>query len=88
MAINMMCEKSECKHYFEDCCMKNLIEERIHISEDGYCLTYEPGVNDAYKEIDKMADGEIQAEQTSNYVYESEPTCNICGKPVIECDRG
>ncbi|AEY65399.1 hypothetical protein Clo1100_1147 [Clostridium sp. BNL1100] len=60
MAINMMCERSTCKHYFEDCCMRNLQEESIHIDECGYCQTFEPGVNDAYEEMDKMTDDEIK----------------------------
>ncbi len=27
-------------------------------------------------------------EQTSEYLYEIEPTCRICHKPVSQCDRG
>ncbi len=68
--------------------MKNIQEESIHIDERGYCQTFEPGVNDAYTEMDKMPDKEIQKEQTSKYVYENEPTCDVCGKPVSQCDRG
>ncbi len=87
MAINMMCERSTCKHYFECLCMKNIQEESIHIDERGYCQTYEPGVNEAYTEMDRMA-GEIQKEQKNEDVYETEPTCDVCGKPVSQCDRG
>ena len=54
----MMCERSTCKHYFEDCCMRNFNEERIEINSNGYCRTYEPGVNKAYEETDK-ADAEV-----------------------------
>lgn len=62
MAINMMCEKSSCKHYFEDCCMRNLQEERIHINANGYCQTYESGVNQAYADMEKMFDEEQRSE--------------------------
>lgn len=60
MAINMMCTRSTCKYYFEDCCMRNLNEERIEINSDGYYETYEPGVNDAYAEMDKADVEEIE----------------------------
>ncbi len=60
MAINMMCERSTCKHYFEDCCMRNLSEERIEINANGYCTTYVPGVSEMYADIEKMSDDEIE----------------------------
>jgi hypothetical protein len=33
--------------------MRNLNEERIEINSEGYCQTYEPGVNEAYAEMDR-----------------------------------
>lgn len=48
MAINMMCMNSECKHYWEDNCMKNINEERIEIDENGKCETFEKGISDLY----------------------------------------
>lgn len=50
MAINMMCENSECKHYWEDNCMRNMNEERINIDASGTCTTFEEGVNELYKQ--------------------------------------
>lgn len=50
MAINMMCMNTECKHYWEDNCMKNLDEERIEIDADGKCTTFEKGTNELYKQ--------------------------------------
>lgn len=49
MAINMMCTNSECKHYWEDNCMRNIYEERIEIDGNGMCITFENGVNELYK---------------------------------------
>lgn len=48
MAINMMCMKSTCRFYWEDCCTRNLQEERIVIDENGNCETFEAGVSDFY----------------------------------------
>jgi hypothetical protein len=48
MAINMMCMNSECKHYYEDNCMRNINEERIEIDENGQCLTFEKGRSELY----------------------------------------
>lgn len=48
MAINMMCMKSNCKYYYEDCCTRNINEERIVINENGQCETFEEGESDWY----------------------------------------
>lgn len=48
MAINMMCMKSNCKNYYEDCCTRNINEERIVIDENGQCETFEEGKSDWY----------------------------------------
>ena len=50
MAINMMCMNSECKYYWEDCCTRNIQEERIVINAYGECETFEKGVSDWYQE--------------------------------------
>jgi hypothetical protein len=50
MAINMMCTNSDCKYYWEDCCTRNLQEERIIIDSDGKCETFEEGISDFYNE--------------------------------------
>lgn len=50
MAINIRCENSECKHYWEDNCMRNMLEERIDIDSNGTCITFEEGVNDLYNQ--------------------------------------
>lgn len=44
MAINMICLNSKCKHYWEDCCQKNIEETRIVIDEYGKCNSFEEGV--------------------------------------------
>ncbi len=59
MAINMICHNGECRHYWENCCRKNLDETIIEIDEDGNCKSYEKGVCDWYyeeevKELDKL----------------------------------
>lgn len=48
MAINMMCQNSNCKYYWEDNCMRNINEERIEIDEEGKCETFEAGINELY----------------------------------------
>lgn len=48
MAINMMCTNSDCKHYWEDNCMRNINEEQIEINAYGKCVTFEEGVNECY----------------------------------------
>ncbi|MEA5057747.1 MAG: hypothetical protein VB047_09360 [Anaerotignum propionicum] len=53
MAINLICFNSECKHYWEDCCKKNLQETQIVIGEDGMCKSFEKGVCDWYGESEK-----------------------------------
>lgn len=50
MAINMMCTNSKCVNYWEDNCMKNMDEERIVISENGVCRTFDAGVSPLYDE--------------------------------------
>jgi hypothetical protein len=49
MAINMMCVNSDCKYYWEDCCTRNMGEERIEINADGKCITFEKGVSNWYE---------------------------------------
>lgn len=48
MAINMMCINSNCKHYWEDNCMKNMNEERLEIDANGQCITFEEGISELY----------------------------------------
>lgn len=50
MAINMMCINVGCKFYWEDCCTRNINEERISIDEFGKCETFEIGVSDWHKD--------------------------------------
>jgi CTP:phosphocholine cytidylyltransferase-like protein len=58
MAINMMCMNSNCKYYWEDCCMRNIYEERIVIDSDGNCETFEEGINELYKESESELNNE------------------------------
>ncbi|WP_024622439.1 hypothetical protein [Metaclostridioides mangenotii] len=53
MAINMMCVNSECRHYYEDLCDKNLNEEFHSIDKNGKCLSFERGKNPCYALADK-----------------------------------
>lgn len=53
MAIKMMCMNTECKYYWEDCCTRNLQEERIIINRNGKCETFEIGVSDFYIESEE-----------------------------------
>ncbi|MBN3380927.1 hypothetical protein, partial [Clostridium botulinum] len=46
------CENSNCKHCFEDSCMKNMNKEMISIDNTGRCVDFEKGVNEIYSEID------------------------------------
>lgn len=67
MAINMTCWNSNCKHYFEDLCMKNLSEEHIHINENGNCETFEHGINEGYSWEDTIvANGRVLAKITDS----------------------
>lgn len=50
MAINMMCMNNNCRYYFEDCCTRNINEERIVIDNNGKCKTFEEGVSDWYEQ--------------------------------------
>lgn len=59
MAINMMCMNSDCKYYWEDCCTRNMNEERIVISTNGRCETFEEGVSDWYKEAEECSSEEL-----------------------------
>jgi len=51
MAINMMCMNDKCVHYWEDNCMRNIVEERIEI---GKCETFEEGISQMYQEREKV----------------------------------
>jgi hypothetical protein len=62
MAINMMCMNSKCKFYWEDCCMKNMNDERIDINATGTCITFEPGVSEWY-EAEREAEKEAGADE-------------------------
>ncbi len=53
MAINMMCMNSKCKYWFEDCCTRNINEERTIIDENGKCETFEEGTSEWYKLIEQ-----------------------------------
>ena len=53
MAINMMCMNDKCINYWEDNCMKNMNEERIVISGDGKCETFEAGISPWYEKEGK-----------------------------------
>jgi hypothetical protein len=43
-----MCTNSECRYYWEDCCTRNINEERIIINEIGICETFEKGRSEWY----------------------------------------
>ncbi len=49
MATNMMCMNSKCKYYWEDCCTRNLEEERIDVDVNGVCITFREGISDYYQ---------------------------------------
>lgn len=44
------CENSNCKHYFEDSCIKNSNGEMISIDNTGRCMDFEKGINECYAE--------------------------------------
>lgn len=46
--MNVMCMNSECKFYWEDCCTKDMQDERIVLGYQGVCETSEKGVSDWY----------------------------------------
>ena len=49
MAINLMCENSKCKYYYEDNCQLNLEERRLEIDKNGRCISFEVGECEYYK---------------------------------------
>lgn len=53
MALNLMCSNSKCVHYFEDNCIKHLNDERIILDENGKCETFEEGIYEGYKFIER-----------------------------------
>lgn len=44
------CQNSMCKHYWEDCCIFQMIGGIIGLDENGTCFTFEEGVNECYLE--------------------------------------
>lgn len=79
MAINMMCMNDKCKFYYEDCCIKNLNEERIEINENGQCETFEEGVSDFYN-CEYSQDGKCK-----HCNSEGELVCNGEEKDKVKC---
>ena len=53
MALNLMCSNSKCVHYFEDNCIKHLNDERIILDKNGKCETFEEGICEGYKFIER-----------------------------------
>lgn len=79
MAINMMCTNSECFHYWEDNCMRNINEERIEISAEGVCETFRPGISPMYAE-----NGPIKVCDTCCLNCTKE----LCRMKSFECSEG
>lgn len=98
MAINMMCMNSECKYYWEDCCTRNIQEERIVINAYGECETFEKGVSDWYLEPmaydyynNPITEGTIIEQNRGYKVYfkavlkEDKLVLENCTKEVLNC---
>ena len=47
----IFCLNSNCKHYFEDSCIKILKDDSIDVSEEGRCISFESGICEGYKEV-------------------------------------
>lgn len=45
----IFCLNSDCKHYFEDNCMKFFQENTVSISRNGKCGDFEKGEYEGYK---------------------------------------
>ena len=45
----IFCLNTNCKHYFEDNCMKFFEKSTLNISVDGRCENFENGENEVYK---------------------------------------
>lgn len=52
----IFCLNTDCKHYFEDNCMKFFKENTLNIAIDGKCDDFEPGQCEAYKYTKMGAD--------------------------------
>lgn len=78
MAINMMCMNSECKHYFEDNCMRNIQEERIVINSYGQCKTFEKGVSECYQLFEEEPKADKSSyEKIEDFIKENRYTYKV-----------
>lgn len=48
----IFCLNSDCKHYFEDNCMKFLAKSMLNISTDRKCSDFEKGEYEGYKQTE------------------------------------
>ncbi|MDF2950521.1 MAG: hypothetical protein K0S18_104 [Anaerocolumna sp.] len=80
MAINVMCMNDRCKFYWEDNCMRNLNEERIEISKEGKCETFEEGVSEWYAAEEQCANYKMHNEVYAELTVINCSTCKHQGK--------
>lgn len=52
IAMKLMCENADCKHYFECMCLieGDTEDGRLHLDGNGTCITFEIGRHPAYDE--------------------------------------
>ena len=57
----IFCLNSDCKHYYEDNCMKILETNTVNISEDGMCADFKAGKYIGYADDETAKSGLMSA---------------------------
>lgn len=57
-AGSLCCWNSDCKHYFEDLCFRELAGDAVYLDYLSTCTSFVPGKNEGYTDLEKMEEEE------------------------------